>query len=169
MIGAGTIINPILKVVTTVAILGAAYIFIVKPVLDTTENITDDVSRQTQQALKNSSAASDEFDLNFAKDRSESFANSLGGTWPAAAREVRNCVRAADSSVREMERCDEMGQELVSQAQSDRNFALSYANSLSAQGNSAAAAQVEKCVEEAEFSVREHEKCRALADRLLFP
>ena len=50
MIGAGTIINPILKVVTTVAILGAAYIFIVKPVLDTTEEISGDVSEQVRQA-----------------------------------------------------------------------------------------------------------------------
>ena len=38
MIGAGTIINPIIKVATTVVILGACYLFFVKPVLDTTEN-----------------------------------------------------------------------------------------------------------------------------------
>jgi hypothetical protein len=38
MIGAGTVINPILKIVTTVAILAAAYFFIVKPVLDTTNS-----------------------------------------------------------------------------------------------------------------------------------
>jgi hypothetical protein len=38
MIGAGTIINPIIKIVTTVVILGACYLFFVKPVLDTTEN-----------------------------------------------------------------------------------------------------------------------------------
>jgi hypothetical protein len=37
MLGAGTIINPLLKIVTTVAILAAVYLFIVKPVLDTTE------------------------------------------------------------------------------------------------------------------------------------
>ena len=37
MIGAGTIISPIIKIVTTVAILAAVYFFIVKPTLDTTE------------------------------------------------------------------------------------------------------------------------------------
>ena len=37
MIGAGTVINPIIKIVTTVAILAAVGIFIVKPVLETTE------------------------------------------------------------------------------------------------------------------------------------
>ena len=45
MLGAGTVINPIIKIVTTVAILAAAYFFIVKPTLDTTntafESVTD--------------------------------------------------------------------------------------------------------------------------------
>lgn len=41
MIGAGTVINPIIKIVTTVVILGAVYLFFVKPALDTTEDITD--------------------------------------------------------------------------------------------------------------------------------
>ncbi len=38
MLGAATVINPIIKIVTTVAILAAAYFFILKPVLDTTED-----------------------------------------------------------------------------------------------------------------------------------
>jgi hypothetical protein len=38
VIGAGTVINPIIKIVTVVAILAATYLFIVKPVLDTTES-----------------------------------------------------------------------------------------------------------------------------------
>lgn len=40
MIGAGTIISPIIKIVTTVAILAAIYFFFVKPTLDTVENTT---------------------------------------------------------------------------------------------------------------------------------
>ena len=39
MLGAGTIINPIIKIVTTVAILAAVYFFIVKPTLDTTNEV----------------------------------------------------------------------------------------------------------------------------------
>ena len=41
MLGASTIINPIIKIVTTVVILGAVYLFFVKPALDTTRDITD--------------------------------------------------------------------------------------------------------------------------------
>jgi len=43
MIGAGTFISPLLKILTTVAILAAAYFFIVRPVLDTTEKAFDTV------------------------------------------------------------------------------------------------------------------------------
>jgi hypothetical protein len=168
LIGAGTIINPILKVVTTVAILGAAYLFIVKPVLDTTEDITGSVSEQTRQAQEDAAKASAEFDLNFAEDRANSFANSLSSQWPQAGREVRDCVRAADKSVKEMERCEEFAHRLVTQAQSDRNFATSYASSLRSQGNTAAAAQVEQCVERAQYNIGAMQKCRDLADRLLF-
>jgi phage-related protein len=44
VLGAGTVINPIIKIVTTVAILAAVYFFIVKPTLDTTNNAFDSVS-----------------------------------------------------------------------------------------------------------------------------
>ena len=44
MIGAGTFINPLIKVVTTVAILAAIYFFFVKPALDTSEDISDSVN-----------------------------------------------------------------------------------------------------------------------------
>jgi hypothetical protein len=169
MIGAGTIINPILKIVTTVAILGAVYIFIVKPVLDTTEDITGDVSRQTQQAFENADKASEAASLNSNKSQSDSFASSLRTQWPEAAREVTNCVREADKDAKAMEQCAEFGHELITEGQSPRNFSLSYADSLSAQGSTAAAAQVENCVENAGFDVRDLQKCRDLADRLLFP
>lgn len=45
MIGAGTVINPIIKVATTVAILAAVYFFFVKPALDTTEHISDGINQ----------------------------------------------------------------------------------------------------------------------------
>ena len=54
MLGAGTVINPIIKVVTTVAILAAVGIFIVRPVLDTTERAVDSVNEQVRNAQQQS-------------------------------------------------------------------------------------------------------------------
>lgn len=51
MIGAGTVINPLIKIVTTFAILGAVYLFIVKPTLETTEHISDGINQQINSAF----------------------------------------------------------------------------------------------------------------------
>jgi hypothetical protein len=54
VIGAGTFINPLIKVVVTVAILAAVYFFIVKPILDTTDDAFDQFGSfgDTRQAFE---------------------------------------------------------------------------------------------------------------------
>jgi hypothetical protein len=52
MIGAGTFINPLIKVLTTVAILAAVYFFFVKPALDTTSDITENVGNSISDSRK---------------------------------------------------------------------------------------------------------------------
>jgi hypothetical protein len=49
MLGAGTFINPILRIITVVVILGAVYLFIVKPTLDTTNDAFDTFSNDFPQ------------------------------------------------------------------------------------------------------------------------
>jgi hypothetical protein len=95
MIGAGTIINPIIKIVTTVAILGAVYLFLVKPALDTTENISNSIS-----------GSFDSFDEAF--DQAE----DVGVTIPKpgnqkATNKLLVCVQNADQDVDKLQRCAE--------------------------------------------------------------
>jgi hypothetical protein len=62
MLGAGTFINPILRVITVVVILGAVYLFIVKPTLDTTNDAFDtfgDISANLQDQIDNAFGTSD--------------------------------------------------------------------------------------------------------------
>ncbi len=168
MLGAGTVINPIIKVITTVAILAAVGIFIVRPVLDTTENAIDSVNDQVRNAQQQSQQASTDFDLDFSRTRAESFAGSLQGTWPAAAREIKGCIKQAGDDARAMSRCEDQGEKLVHTVQSDRSFALSYADSLDAQGDGAGAQRVRDCVKAAGFATAAMQRCRNLADDLLF-
>ena len=168
MIGAGTIINPIVKIVTTVVILGAVYLFIVRPVLDTTENVVDRTARQFEESQRAAAARSAAFDVDFARSRLDSYESSLGSSWPAAAREVRACARDAGNAAKPLERCVDRAQAIVHSVQSDRNFATSYADSLASQGRSADAARVRDCVEDAAYDVGPMQRCRDLADRLLF-
>ena len=168
MLGAGTVINPIIKIVTTVVILAAVGIFIVRPVLDTTDKAIESANESIRDAQESSDDAFDNAQLNSAQSRAESYASSLQSSWPAAAREVKGCVRSAGDNVNAMEACAEVGQTLVHTVQSDRSFALSYADSLDAQGDGAAAERIRDCVKDAGFKPAAMQRCRNLADDLLF-
>jgi hypothetical protein len=168
VIGAGTILNPILKIVTTVAVLGAAYLFIVRPVLDTTEEVVRQGAAQFQQSQNEAAKRTNDIALSSAQSRAESYESSVQNTWPAAAREIRSCIRDARGNAKAMDRCAGFGQTVAHSLQSDYLFANSYADSLDAQGKTAAADQVRACVDRAGFKVGPMQRCADLADRLLF-
>ena len=169
MLGAGTVINPIIKIVTTVAVLAATYFFIVKPVLDTTDNVIDKTAPAFNGAANAANSAFDTAQASAAVSRAQSYAGSLQSTWPAASREIKGCLRhAAGRGTQAAERCADRGQTLVHTVQSDRSFSLSYADSLEAQGDSAGAARIEACVKQAGFKPAAMDRCRNLADELLF-
>lgn len=168
MLGAGTIINPIIKIVTTVAVLAAAYFFIVRPVLDTTEKAVNESFEQSRRAQQESQQALHDANVQAARSRANSYRDSLRSAWPAAAREVSSCVQKAGDDGHELNRCVNLAQRLVQTVQSDRSFALSYADSLAAQGDQAGANRIEQCVKQAGFETAPMQRCRDLADELLF-
>jgi hypothetical protein len=103
MIGAGTIINPILKIVTTVAILGAVYLFIVKPTLDTTEDIAGrfDSPSELQQDIRS--------DIESAFDDAGR-AGNIDVKIPKSAQDAQkmgDCVAAAGTDIDRINRCME--------------------------------------------------------------
>ena len=168
MIGAGTIINPILKVVTTVVILAAVGLFVVKPVLDTTEKAIDEAGQASRNAAQQSQDAFRDSQVTSAKSQASSYVSSLQSGWPAAARAVRACVDKAGDDLGELNHCVTFARRVVFTVQSDRAFALSHAQSLSAQGDAAAAKRITGCVKHAGFETAAMQRCRELADNLLF-
>ena len=171
MIGAGTIISPIIKVVTTVAILAAIYFLIVRPILDTTEEISRGVGGSIERSQRESAAQASAAEIESTRNSATSYANSIiagSQPWPKASKAVLHCVRQAEDQLARLERCEALGQSITSGVLSDRNFATSYADSLVSQGRGAEAEQVRTCIERARFDAKAMERCRALADDLLF-
>jgi hypothetical protein len=168
VIGAGTVINPIIKVVTTVAILAAVYFLIVRPVLDTTNNAIEKGRELSQNAIRQGEQAIHESNLASAGSQLRSYEQSLRSGWPAAARAVRACGQKAGDDLGELNQCVRFAQRVVHTVQSDRSFAVSYADSLAAQGNAAAADKVRQCVKNAGLETAAMQRCRDLADHLLF-
>ena len=99
MIGAGTVINPIIKIVTTVVILGAVYLFFVKPALDTTENITNSVNESI-------SGSFDGFDEAFEAAREAGVTIQEPGN-DKQTNKLLSCVQSANQDVNKIQRCAE--------------------------------------------------------------
>jgi hypothetical protein len=162
-----TALSTVLRLVSTVAVLAVVYFLIVKPILNTTEiavNGTARQSRQQQVETRRAQAAAE-------RQRALGYARgALAGSqpWFGAARETRRCVEDAARSLGPLRRCTAQASAIVTRVQSPRNFSLSYAQSLDAQGKNAAADRVRACVDAAGFRVRPMLHCRALSDRLLF-
>lgn len=171
MIGAGTIIGPIIKVVTTVAILAAIYFLIVRPILDTSEDIARDAGRGINDATAAGQAQASAAKIQAERQSATSYANSLlagSQPWPEASKAVLTCVKRAGDDLVKLSRCENLGRTITSGVLSDRNFAVSYADSLESQGRAAEAAQVRSCVEKAGYEAKPMNACRELADKLLF-
>ena len=103
MLGAGTIINPLIKVITTVAILAAVYFFIVKPTLDTTEEAFNAVSPAFEQFEGVPEGV--EKSLRQAQRLREN-ANDASPIQLREANKLLDCIRRAASDVEKIRRCN---------------------------------------------------------------
>ena len=117
MIGAGTFINPLLKIVTTVAVLGAAYLFIVKPVLDTTESVSHDINRSINTGMSSANQAMQRSGVNSPQTQRQvrikvrktikSSGNvDTSGLPPDAARIIK-CIQRANGNVNKIQACNQ--------------------------------------------------------------
>jgi hypothetical protein len=111
MVGAGTFLNPLLKVVATVAVLAASYFFIVKPILDTTEGTIDrafDESGQIQKSVQQSIKQANQQ----AQQQNAGVQFEASGLTPKQAEKIQNCVAQAAGDVNALQRCGELANRL---------------------------------------------------------
>lgn len=111
MVGAGTIINPLLKVVTTVAILAAVYFFIVKPSLETTEKISSGITENSQnirESVQDSireSQTGTQAQVDQALNQAQRAIEDAGIKNGSSGTDLLECVQNAAGDVEAMQRC----------------------------------------------------------------
>jgi hypothetical protein len=167
VLGAETVIGPVIKLVVTVAILAAVGIFIVKPILDTTEEISHNVNESVRNSIEDAQQQTEDAGNLGDQLATQSYVTALQSQWPAAARAVKDCVADANSPA-QVHQCRTLGERLTTIVLSDYLYAESYADSLSQQGNAAAAQRVRDCVKRAGFSTAAMHRCKNLAHDLVF-
>lgn len=104
MIGAGTIISPIIKVVTTVAILAAVYFFFVKPALDTTESITSGINDSISDSFDNFDNLSPDIQKDVNKQIED--AQDAFGTDSSDIDKLINCINKAAPDTAKINACN---------------------------------------------------------------
>ena len=112
MLGAGTFVSAIIRLVSTVAILAAVYFFIVKPVLNTTENVTNSISHTVNPALHSAQRALRQSGVNPSKikrqirvsiDQTTHHVDTSGLSKDA--QRVLNCIEHANGDVNKIQNC----------------------------------------------------------------
>lgn len=102
MIGAGTIISPIIKIVTTVAILGAIYLFFVKPALDTTESISTGISENISESID----GFDNFAPDIQNDVDKALKQARNQSGSSSVNKLFDCINDAGSDVNKINTCN---------------------------------------------------------------
>jgi hypothetical protein len=105
MIGAGTFINPLLKIITVVAVLGATYIFILEPILDTTEDITDSVNNSIGESLQSTNNQIDKALEQSGATQTVEIPQSAQDSLKEANR-LLDCIQRANGNVEKIQRCN---------------------------------------------------------------
>ena len=108
MVGAGTFLNPLLKVVSTVAILAAIYFFMVRPILDTTEDVAGGFNENISQATKLARQA----EKRAQQQGDQSFNIQASGLSLKQAERIQQCVQNAGQDVDALQACGELATRL---------------------------------------------------------
>ena len=103
----GSVTSGIVRLLVTVGILAAAYFFIVKPVLDTTETISSETNDSIQKSFE--SSGFDEIDVtleNVNKQVERQLQQSLNASKQQGdVAKLRRCVERASGNVNRIKRC----------------------------------------------------------------
>ena len=107
MIGAGTFINPLMKILVSVAVLAATYFFIIRPVLDTTENAFETVAPafESIDGFQQASPETRRAARRAARVQETQAAASAART--KAASKLLGCIADASGDVAEINRCNQ--------------------------------------------------------------
>ncbi len=99
MIG-GTLVSGVVRVVVVVATLAAAYYFIVRPVLETTEKVSTGISGDVQRTLDDAFGRT-----GVSQHRQTVIMNKVRSVSARDARRLQRCVGRAGTNVALINRC----------------------------------------------------------------
>ena len=101
----GTLVTAVVKIVVLAATLALAYVFIIKPVLNTTENVSNGVNTNISDAMKEVNQAFDDSNFqngSFSQVKVKRTITTVSGKQQ---QRLLACVQNADQDVVKIQRC----------------------------------------------------------------
>ena len=99
----GTLVTGVVRVLVVVATLAAAYYFIIRPVLDTTETISGGISDNIQKSLDEANEAFEQ--SNVPVQTRQSITTTIKNVPTSKLPRLTTCINRNPSSIQHIERC----------------------------------------------------------------
>lgn len=99
----GTLITGLVRVLVVVATLAAAYYFILRPVLDTTEKVSGGITGNIQKSLDEANKAFEQ--ANIPIQSQQNITSTIKNVPANKLPRLTNCINRNPSSVQHIERC----------------------------------------------------------------
>lgn len=99
----GTLVTGVVRVLVVVATLAAAYYFIIRPVLDTTEKVSSGINDNIQKSLDEANQAFE--DSNVSTQTQRNITTTIKNVPTNKLPQLTDCINRNPSSIQHIERC----------------------------------------------------------------
>lgn len=101
----GTLVTGVVRVLVVVATLAAAYYFVIRPVLDTTEKVSGGINSSIQQSLDEANEAFEQ--SNVSTQTQQNITTTIKNVPTNRLPQLTQCINRNPSSIQHIERCAE--------------------------------------------------------------
>ncbi|MDQ5895203.1 MAG: hypothetical protein QG596_1464 [Actinomycetota bacterium] len=99
----GTLVSGVVRVLVVVATLAAAYYFVIRPVLDTTEKVSGGINSSIQQSLDEANEAFEQ--SNASVQTQQNVTTTIKNVPTNRLPQLTTCINRNPSSIQHIERC----------------------------------------------------------------
>lgn len=101
----GTLVTSLVRIVVVVATLAAAYYFIIRPVLDTTEKVSSGINTNIQRSLDEANEAFEDANFAVPQQTQTQITTHIKNVPPNKLPRLTDCINRNPSSIQHIERC----------------------------------------------------------------
>ena len=101
----GTLVTAVVRIVVLAATLALVYYFVIRPVLDTTETVSNGINENVQRSLDQANDAFKQSNMNFGPQQHKQLTDDIKNVPTNRLPRLNRCIAAAGADLDRIERC----------------------------------------------------------------